>query len=448
MSLLALSRIRLRAAVKHRPRSRPGERMGRTGALWAALSFVSGAALAQTPAPQPLPATDPTAAQTQLRGIEDLLQAGEAQQKKIQADLEAQRAEAARLTEALIDTTAAVQDAERQLVSANQRLDTLDGNARALEASLAGRQALVAEILAALQRMGRNPPPAILLKPGDMAEAIRAATALGGVLPELRSETEALASDLDRLKGLRQDIAQERDAAALQAAALAEDRKRLAGMIDQRQAALASATSALAAGAARNTDLARQASNLKDLVAKALASSAGQQASDDIAAKAASLRGADTSRLKPAVAFVQTKGALALPVTGSLLRAFGDSDGYGGAEKGVSLATKPGTVVAAPMDASVLFAGPYRTYGQVLILNAGDGYNMVIAGLGRVNVLPGQFVLAGEPVATVGDGSVRSATAAAVGASEPILYIELRKDGVAVDPGPWFKKSEDEKARG
>ena len=130
------------------------------------------------------------------------------------------------------------------------------------------------------------------------------------------------------------------------------------------------------------------------------------------------------------------------------MRAFGDPDGYGGAEKGLSLAAKPGTLVAAPMDASVLFAGPYRTYGQVLILNAGDGYNMVIAGLGRVNVLPGQFVLAGEPVATIGDGSVRSATAAAVGANEPILYIELRKDGVAVDPGPWFKKSEDEKARG
>ena len=431
-----------------RARRRLYSRIRQSGTLWAALGLISGAAFAQTPSPQPSPSADPNAAQTQLRGIEDLLRAGEAQQKKIQADMDAQRAEAARLTESLIEATAAAQTAERQLASDNLRLSTLDGNARALEASLAGRQALVAEILAALQRMGRNPPPAILLKPGDMAEAIRAATALGGVLPELRSETEALANDLDRLKGLRQGIEQERDATVKQAAALAEDRKLVAGMIEQRQAALVSATSALAAGQARNTDLAKQAGTLKELIAKALATSAEQQASDDIAAKAASLRSADTGRLKPAVAFAQSRGALLLPVTGSLLRAFGDSDGYGGAEKGLSLAAKPGTLVAAPMDASVLFAGPYRTYGQLLILNAGDGYNMVIAGLGRVNVLPGQFVLAGEPVATIGDGSVRSATAAAVGANEPILYIELRKDGVAVDPGPWFKKSEDEKARG
>ena len=410
---------------------------------------LAGIASAAEPIP---PAPNPTKVQDQLRGVEDTLKAGETQQKAIAADIEAQRAEAARLSANLIDATQQVQEAERQQAAAAERLGALDANVKALEASLAGRQALIADVLAALQRMGRNPPPAILLKPGDMAEAIRAATALGGILPDLRAETEALAKDLDRLKDLRQQAAQQRDAAIQQAAALGNQRKRLAEAVERRQAALHVAADALAAGQARNAELARQAGSLKDLLAKAQeqaqATAAGQQAADDVAAKAASLRGADPTRLKPAIAFVDAKGALPPPSAGAVLRAFGASDGFGGTEKGLSLAAKPGSVVAAPMDSSVMFAGSYRTYGHVLILNAGGGYTMVIAGLGRTSVVTGQFVLAGEPVASVGETAARSATAAAIGASEPILYIELRKDGVAVDPGPWFLKSEDEKARG
>ena len=411
-------------------------------ALWPAF------ALAQTPAPE----ASPSPIAGQLRGVEDMLRAGQDQQKAIQGDIEAQRADAAKLSASLIDATAKVQEAERQQANAAQRLSALDANAKALEASLAGRQDLVASILAGLQRMGRNPPPAILLKPGDVAEAIRAATALGGVLPDLRAETQALANDLDKLGQLRTAIAQERDAAAAQATALGEDRKNLIAMIDQRQGALQAASGALAAGEARNAELAKQAASLKDLLANAerqqREASLGQQTADDVAAKAASLRGADPTRLRPAIAFADAKGDLPWPAGGATLRGFGASDGYGGTERGLSISAKAGDVVAAPMDASVLFAGAYRTYGHVLILNAGGGYNMVLAGLGRLNVVAGQFVLAGEPLASVGEGAVRSATAAAIGASEPILYIELRKDGIAVDPGPWFIKSEDEKARG
>ncbi len=387
-------------------------RTDRSAALWIP-AFAGMTALVLTGVAQAAesvpPAPDPTRVQDQLRGVEDTLKAGEAQQKAIEADIAAQRAEAARLSANLIDATGQVQEAERQQAAAAERLGALDANVKALEASLAGRQALVADVLAALQRMGRNPPPAILLKPGDMAEAIRAATALGGILPDLRAETQALAKDLDRLKDLRQQVAQQRDAAVQQAAALGEQRKKLAESVERRQASLHGAADALAAGQARNAELARQAGSLKDLLAKAQeqaqATALGQQAADDVAAKAAGLRGADPTRLKPAIAFADAKGALPLPSTGAVLRPFGASDGFGGTEKGLSLAARPGSVVAAPMDSSVLFAGAYRTYGHVLILNAGGGYTMVIAGLGRTSVAAGQFVLAGEPVASVGDNA-------------------------------------------
>ena len=101
-----------------------------------------------------------------------------------------------------------------------------------------------------------------------------------------------------------------------------------------------------------------------------------------------------------------------------------------------------------PIDGWVVYSGPYRTYGQLLILNAGGGYYMVLAGMDRINVSVGQFVLAGEPVAVMGDGSGRTAAAAAIGAAQPVLYIEVRKNETAIDPGPWWSKSNIEKARG
>ena len=85
-----------------------------------------------------------------------------------------------------------------------------------------------------------------------------------------------------------------------------------------------------------------------------------------------------------------------------------------------------------------------------MIINAGGGYYVVLAGMERINVEVGQFVLAGEPVAIMGDGTARTALATAVplGASQPILYVEFRKDGTAIDPGPWWAKAELEKVRG
>jgi murein hydrolase activator len=155
----------------------------------------------------------------------------------------------------------------------------------------------------------------------------------------------------------------------------------------------------------------------------------------------------NTARLSPAVAFASTKGLLALPVNGVKIREFGSSDGAGGAEKGISLATRPGAQVTTPCDGWVVYAGPFRSYGQLLILNAGGGYHVLIAGMGRISVNIGQFVLTGEPVATMGTTS-QVASILATNASQPVLYIEFRKDGTPIDPGPWWAASEGEKVRG
>ena len=412
-----------------------------------------------TPAPAP---TEQQRAEkeTELRGVEDTMRASDEQRRAIEAQIESIRADRARLSAALIETTAKVQEAERGVAAADDRLTSLNDKADRLVRSLESRRDQIATVLAALQRMGTHPPPAILVKPQDMAEAIRAASILGSLIVNLRSETEALSKDIDDLGKTRQSIAREREVLARTSASLALEKARLSALIEARQKSLSSAEEALGSQQKRAADLARQATSLKDLMAKldaeetqrkAAADAAhivAEQTAREIEAKAEAPRGGEPARLKPEVAFADIKGRVPLPVAGAILKTFGASDGFGGTEHGVSVATLAGAVVSAPADGSVLFSGPYRTYGQLLIINAGGGYYVLLAGMDRINVVPGEFVLTGEPVGAMGDGSRRMATAAAVGAARPVLYIELRKDGTAIDPGPWWAKSDIEKARG
>ena len=125
----------------------------------------------------------------------------------------------------------------------------------------------------------------------------------------------------------------------------------------------------------------------------------------------------------------------------------GALDRLGGSEKGLTIATRGGAQVTAPCDGWVVYAASFRNYGQVLILNAGGGYHVVLAGMERISVDVGQFVLTGEPVAIMGSGSQVAATLA-VGSNQPVLYVEFRKDGNPVDPSPWWAASEGEKVRG
>ena len=149
----------------------------------------------------------------------------------------------------------------------------------------------------------------------------------------------------------------------------------------------------------------------------------------------------------PAIAFASAKKHLPLPVNGVQnqgIRGFGRARRH---EKGLSIATRPGAQITAPCDGWVVYAGPFRNYGQLLILNAGDGYHVLLAGMDRISVDLGQFVVTGEPVAVMG-GRAQAAAAIATGSGQPVLYVEFRKDGTPVDPGPWWAASESEKVRG
>ncbi len=149
----------------------------------------------------------------------------------------------------------------------------------------------------------------------------------------------------------------------------------------------------------------------------------------------ASLIPGSPGRIKPAIPFSDARGKLPLPAQGRRALTFGEKTQFGGQSKGMVIETRPSAQVTSPCDGWVVYAGEFRSYGQLLIINAGDGYHMLLAGLSQIDVQPGQFVLTAEPVGTMSGGQKNSTSAPVSG---PVLYVELRKDGRPIDPDPWW----------
>ena len=393
----------------------------------------------------------------ELEAVRQEQKAAAETQAKLSAEIQAIGEDRKKLNQALIDSAGRLRDTEDRIAETEGRLKPLDDSERSLRRSLEGRRATMAEVLAALQRIGRHPPPAIVVRPEDALQSVRSAIMLGAVLPDMRVQAEALASDLADLVRIRQEIADEKGRLVRDVAALTEDRQRTGLLIQERQKKQTETERMLEAERGKSLILARQVDNLKDLIGKVeqsldSASRAARSAErvpepKDSRVDLAAL--SDPGRLTPAVAFAAARGRLPLPVSGPRIKEFGVPDRFGGTEKGVSIATRPAAQVTAPCDSWVVYAGPFRNYGQVLILNAGGGYHVVLAGMDRISVNVGQFVLTGEPIAVMsGAPSTGSQATPAPTTVKPVLYVEFRKDGTPVDPSPWWAASKGEKARG
>ncbi len=376
-------------------------------------------------------------------------------QTKLRIQIEALGEDRRKFKADLIGTAARVRDVEANIDATRARLGPLDEREKIFRKSLDERHDIIVEILAALQRIGRQPPPALVVRPEDALQSVHTAIMLGAVLPEMRAQADALASDLSELVRVRQEIVTDSNRLTGDLDLLGHEQLRLTLLIDERQKKQAVAEQTLGTERRRTTDLAHQANSIKDLIGKleagldpttrAARDAARAIASDATQPQLAAL--SDPGRLAPAVAFSDMRGHMHLPVNGVAIREFGGSDGVGGTQKGVSIASQPGAEITAPCDGWVVYAGPFRSYGQLLILNAGGGYHVLLAGMDRISVDLGQFVLTGEPVAMMGDAS-RAAATATTGPKQPVLYVEFRKDGAPFDPSPWWATNEGKKVRG
>ncbi|MBP2237698.1 septal ring factor EnvC (AmiA/AmiB activator) [Sinorhizobium kostiense] len=366
----------------------------------------------------------------------------------------------AALRAAIVESARKRQDLERQIADGEKKLGELRVNEDAVRRSLRARRGVLAEVLAALQRMGRNPPPAILVTPEDALASVRSAILLGAVVPEIRQQTDSLLADLKALADIRSGIDRQREELTAAMTANLEEERRMTMLAAEKEKLRQQNAAELAAEQRKAEELALQATNLEGLISSlekeissvreaAAAAKAEEEerrrmseAEREAARELAKGAVPDKNRIAPAYVFSELREKLSYPVAGSLLRQFGDADGTGHSLQGIMLETNAGALVTTPADGWIVYAGSFRSYGQMIILNPGDGYHIVLAGMESVSVRPGQFVVAGEPVAAMGAKRVASAAALTLETDRPTLYIEFRKDGKPVDSRPWWTAAE------
>ncbi|MEN3792308.1 peptidoglycan DD-metalloendopeptidase family protein [Fulvimarina sp. MAC3] len=474
---------------------------------------------------------------------------------RLDSEIETLRNDRDEIRQAMIEAALRQKEASAKLSDLEAQIGDLSLREGGLKASLAERRGLLAEVLAALQRLGRKPPPALLVKPEDALGSVRSAIILGSVVPSLRDETAILLADLKQLDEVQSELAarmasfskelathrneeerlkrlaakkasladqnlEQREAAKRRAdelASKAEDLKGLIASLDEnvKTARLVEEAEREAAAKAREEErLAREreiAEREEKIEAERLAQLEAAKAAEDDARRLAEAEKASEARqiaeieaekapdeqqiaeadsaetdassadvppsdaavdgpyevaslepeveaqatqapeaydiealrrsvrfLEPSAAFSTMKGRLIPPVSGRSLIGFGERDDIGRQTTGASYASRSGDVVTAPADAKVLYSGPFRSYGEVLILDAGDGYHVVLAGMDRIDVETGQFVSAGEPIAAMGSRRLASVNATDFGTEGPALYVEFRKNGRPVDPSAWW----------
>lgn len=472
------------------------------------LASTAGPAAAQQAAPSA------EAARGRLEATRQQLDERRRVEKEIAANIGQLRSERDQLNQSLIDTARQIQKTEGQLSGIEARIGELEVQERILKGSLANRHDQIARLLAAMQRMGRNPPPVMITRREDALQMVRSAMMLARTFPEMREQALALAGQLSELARIKGEIQSQGDSLKAETASLNEQRTRMALLLETKRQSLAERQSDLDKIRREAAEIAKNVSDLNELIVrldKAVAQHTGQDAvrgpalpaaepavqpereagtvvaavppaiepkPQDVAAATQSpvaplsptLQPADIAspvaapkavelapkgtqvaslspgRLKPATSFAQTRGTLQLPAQGRKVLAFGDKTQYGERSKGIVLETRASGQVTAPVDAWVVFAGEFRTFGQLLIINAGDGYHILLAGLSHIDVQLGEFVLAGQPVGVM-SGAAKPAKGQAAD-NAPVLYIEFRKDGRPIDPDPWWAADARQKVQG
>lgn len=370
----------------------------------------------------------------ELKTMERALERSEIRQQSLMTAATALIREQSELSRQLIVTAAEIQAREAMISASREKIATLCQEEVTLRRNLSRTNDQLAKLLAGLTELEKNPPPALLASPRDALKAVRAAMLFGAAVPALRSETAVLSRDLARLAGLRATIIREQETLSSHLEKLRFAGLELESLYGRKKALLAATGDALSKERERAAKLAQKAKTLKQLVL-ALAEETRRR---EQAAKQAALRPLKAPE-KPPLAFTELLGRLDYPAQGHLIRQFGDADGFGGQAKGIFIATTTKAQVVSPAAGRLAFAGNFRSYGQLLILDVGEGYHVLLAGMARVKVETGQSIEAGEPVGEMGDAPAKGTMISGqLKDPRPVIYIEFRKAGSAIDPSRWW----------
>ena len=327
--------------------------------------------------------------------------------------------EATSLRQKLIATAAKIENLEQETITLDAEIARLEKQDRELTAGFERDRISVTRLLAILEKLQHDMPPALAVRPDDALAAARGSMLVGASLPPVYAEAARLARRINALKQTRVALVKRRAEASTTAEQLTKARADLEVLTTQKEAEAQTAGNEYDTLKSRMADIAAKAADFQALVSRVAALRRSSGEGDSITIVTA----ANSGSLGPLA-----KGSLLPPVVGTISQGR-DEEAETSRNPGLTYATRAAAQVIAPADSRVLFAGPYHKSGQVLILEITTGYDLVLAGLGRVTVRLNDEVLAGEPVGTMPAES---------GSAGERLYFELRHDGHGLDPRPWL----------
>jgi septal ring factor EnvC (AmiA/AmiB activator) len=403
----------------------------------------------------------------ELEAIQQQIDQGKIQAGELNRKAEQLAKDVAKLQRQLIQSAADVQAAEEQATGLEDDLEELTAREAARSAELAQKRGQLSRTLMALERLSLRPSQAAFFSDRPAIDEARAARLLTAATQSLDARARQLQSDLAEIQELHEATTAKQEELAASVRNLAKQNVQLSSLLETKSKLRDATQQQTAEQKRRQGDLASQASDLKDLLDR-LALAAAQEAERQRQAEEAAAAAAESETAEEAAdaateetdeeaepdtvqtaartpqpdlaaalstpapadlrSFPAAEGSLTRPARGDIVAKFGERTEAFGEGKGLVFSTRPGAQIVSPFDGQIVFEGPFRSYGQILIIEHRGGYHTVLAGLSHVAVAVGQWLKAGEPVGAMAEAPDM----------RPQLYVELRRSGTPFDPAPWL----------
>jgi septal ring factor EnvC (AmiA/AmiB activator) len=384
----------------------------------------------------------PTEIGKRLKDVERAIDQGKKKSQALEKQADALRVKLTGVNRKKVALAQDIQGLESEMNDLEREIAELNGAEEEKETLLASRRRQFAELLAALQRLSRLPPEAVIAYPDRPANLVRAAILLRTALPRVEGQAARLREDLIALDATRGQIAEQSAKLASAAARIDDYRSDLEKAFRQTKAARRHTLAARQVEGARLKRLTEEAGSLRELFRKLESERVKREALRKKTLENQKIKESKTNRPlrldpKSQVAALasfeirpisKARGRLTFPAVGNLKGRYGGAVRRGIRRKGIVVATRADAQVVAPYDGKVVFAGTFRGYGLLLIIEHSEGYHSLLSGLARIDTIIGQSLLSGEPVGKMGN----------MGAGREQLYVELRQNGTPIDPMPWM----------
>ncbi len=367
----------------------------------------------------------------------------QAQQRDLSRDKATLASNRARMRSRRIETARALRMSEKLLVEIEGRLAGTRVRVKEQREKLEEKSVQMSTLFALMQGMSREPPPLLITHTRDALKMIRSGMVLATFYGDIEKLAEQLSEEVLTLEAAQKEAELQEQRRKNELTHMSRLKMQIEELIKENRNDLeanAATAQSLRSASKINTDglktleemlpvLDSAAATKPDFVSKEPEGN-GLEVSPD-ATKVAMLQ---PGRMQPSIPFANSQGLLPLPVQGKILVRFGQSDQNGMPSKGIHLETRADAQVISPCDGLIMYAGPFRSYGQLLIINPGGGYHVVVAGMDKIEAQQGQYVLAGEPIAAMGAEAHTDETSP----KRPTLYVEFRRDQQSIDPEPWW----------